>query len=923
MLAAPEPLASPAVPLAVPPVVAPDPTGGLAPEPTPGSTPEPTGRLAPDPTAGSTPEPTRAPELRLVPAAAVSWTAAWWAVAEASGFVVWMALTSAVVALSAASAAVAVARWGPGSVSTRLPDSPALLSQIALVGCAVTLVLGAAAWQLTSREAGPLQSWARDRATATVVGRVSGDAHEVESSTAQNRRWVVRLVLDRVSARDRTVASGGEVVVIGGPEWATVPTGRHVMAEGRLSATERGDDAVALLAARSGPQPVASAAWPLRAAERLRRGLREASDGLPADAAGLLPALAVGDTSALSATLRSDLRAAGLTHLTAVSGGNVAIVGAAVAGVGVACRARRRAVAVAVLLAVAAFVVVARPEPSVLRAAVMGGVAVSGVLLSRRPLGVPALAASVILLLTWDPWLARSYGFALSALATGALLLLAPAWVARWTAIPRPVALAIAVPVAAQVATAPVVVLLQPSVSMVGVPANLLAAPAVAPATVAGLVAALVSPVSAPLAHLVAWPGGLATWWIAVVAHRAAAVPGGSLPWLPGTAGALLLAAVGVLAVWLSLRRRRGWRGIPDRARRSVSRRAVLGALGLIGAGLSADLLVSRPPWTRRGRWPPTGWIAVQCDVGQGDAMVLRSGPNRAVLVDTGPDPALVDRCLRRLGIRVLDLVVVTHFHADHATGLAGALRGRGVPPILVSPFAAPAQNVDAVRRAAREAGCEVVVAAEGVAGRSGEGDWAVDWRVVWPPPGVEGACMADGRSATGDGQGDGQGDGRGAGQGDGQGAGQGHGQAECGAGDAGTVINNASLVLVTQLQGVRVVALGDVETAAQEQVVERLAGYAPADVVKVAHHGSASQHPPLYSLLRPRIALVGVGAGNDYGHPVPSTMAMVRAAGATVLRTDRQGDLAVVGGAVMGGGGPGGDVRLGAAVRGDPLPAA
>ena len=212
--------------------------------------------------------------------------------------------------------------------------------------------------------------------------------------------------------------------------------------------------------------------------------------------------------------------------------------------------------------------------------------------------------------------------------------------------------------------TAPVVVLLQGSVSVVGVLANLLAAPLVPIATVAGVAAALVSVVWPGGATLVAWVGIVPTTGIAQVARRFAEVPGGTMPWPDGWPGALLLAGLTARSSCSPAGR---WSAGSRRTRRSRSGRRCSSPRALLPTGIVT--------------WPPDGWRVVVCDVGQGDAIVVRSGPARAVLVDAGPDPPLVDRCLDRLGVATLDAVVLTHFHADHVDGLPGALsRALGRP---------------------------------------------------------------------------------------------------------------------------------------------------------------------------------------------------------------------------------------------------
>jgi competence protein ComEC len=408
--------------------------------------------------------------------------------------------------------------------------------------------------------------------------------------------------------------------------------------------------------------------------------------------------------------------------------------------------------------------------------------------------------------------------------ATAGLILLAPRWQDRMaTRMPRWLATAIAVPAAAQAACGPVIVLLAGTVGLVAIPANLLAVPAVPPAMFLGVLAALTWPVCPPLARLFGELAGVPAWWIVTVARRAADVPGASLPWFGGLRGALALALLTVAIVTVRQRKR----------------------VALVAAVLAA-VLVLRPPVSLPSLlpsvWPPPGWVAVVCDVGQGDAIVVRAGPGAAVVVDTGPDPDAVDGCLRRLGIRRIPYLLLTHFHADHVEGLPGVLRGRRVAEIGVSPLPDPPAEVARVTRwAGRIPISHPSPGEERVAG-------AVSWRVLWPS-----------RLIAGD-----------------------------------SPPNNASVVLLVEVEGIRILLSGDVEPPAQA-VLHRAEPGLRADVLKIPHHGSAYQDPELLTSLGARVAIASVGKDNDYGHPAPSTLRLLAAAGMRVLRTDRNGDVAVV----------------------------
>lgn len=403
-------------------------------------------------------------------------------------------------------------------------------------------------------------------------------------------------------------------VLLFAPEegWRDLLPGRPVRTEARVAPPQSGDEVVAVLSARGPPTVLGDTAGWQRVAGGLRNGLAEsAARVLDPRPAGLLPGLVVGDTRGMDPVLDEDFRRAGLAHLTAVSGANVAITIAAVLW-----PLRRRAVDRRVQAAVGSaalvcFVVLARPEPSVVRAAAMGAVTLLALASGRVRMAVPALAAAVCVLLLLDPGLARDPGFALSVLATAAIVLLAPGWSRRlrergW---PAPVADALAVSAAAGLATAPLIAALSGTVSLVSLPANLLAAPAVAPATVLGLLATLVAPALPPVADLLVRGAGWPTRWLVLVAERAAQLPDAAPGWPAGLEGAVLLAAILLGGSWALWRFRR------------LRPLALAVLLGLVVIGWPVRQAV-------RG-WPPPGTVVVACDVGQGDALVLPTGPGR------------------------------------------------------------------------------------------------------------------------------------------------------------------------------------------------------------------------------------------------------------------------------------------------------
>ena len=194
---------------------------------------------------------------------------------------------------------------------------------------------------------------------------------------------------------------------------------------GTLQAADPGEDVAFLVFVRGSAEQAGAPPPLLAAADAVRRDFRSAASGLPGDGGALLPGLAIGDTSSVSATLDDAMKTASLSHLTAVSGANCAIVVGLALALGAAAGLPRLVRLGAAALVLAGFVVVVTPEPSVIRAAVMAAVALIALAAGRAARGLPLLCVAVVVLLALDPWLSRSYGFALSVLATAGLLLLA------------------------------------------------------------------------------------------------------------------------------------------------------------------------------------------------------------------------------------------------------------------------------------------------------------------------------------------------------------------------------------------------------------------------------------------------------------------------------------------------------------------
>ncbi len=734
--------------------------------------------------------------------------------------------TAPVVALCAGLAGANVVRGG--AVALVLCAAFALVGAVApasVRSCAVLVAVVLAGWWWGS---GRLDTLDRSVLRAE-LGRTAR-AEAVVTGPARRSEFAVRVpaVLRRFGS-----LSPGERVLLALPAGRAPPQGAVLALTGRIAAPrgpEDGFDEGAWLARRGVHVVVHGRDWRVvgrrsgvgGVADRLRAHV---SVSLAAGGGGerraLLAGVVLGEDEGLSGDLRDDFRASGLYHLLAVSGQNVAFIAGGVLVLAWLLGIPRLLAHVGVLAAIGGYVLAVGWQPSVVRAGVAGCLASLAWLAARPSDRWHFLALGAAVLLAWSPANLLEPGFQLSFAAVAAIFVAVPRLDRRLDGypVPRILAGAVAVSLACGVATAPILWVQFGAVPVYSVPANALAAPAMPPLLGLGLLAALVEPVLPGAAAALAWLGG---WFAAYVALCARLV--GGLPYAQVRSGVALaaLAAVALALAWAV-------RG-PARQRRAVAALAAAAVAALIGWRAWPEPV---PP-------PPQGLRITFLDVGQGDAALLQVREG-AVLVDQGPPEARVDRQLRRLGVRRLAAVVLTHPQRDHIGGAADVLSKLAVSSVLDPELPVESRDGEAARTAARRRGLRVVTARAGRVYRLG----GLTLRILWPerpgPPGED--------------------------------------------------PNQRAVVILASYGEVDALLTADAESDVTAPLIR-----GPVEVLKVAHHGSAD--PGLRDelrTLRPRVAVISVGARNDYGHPTASTLAALRSVpGLRLYRTDLDGRVVV-----------------------------
>lgn len=602
-------------------------------------------------------------------------------------------------------------------------------------------------------------------------------------------------------------------------------------------------------------------------AASLRTGLREAAREVYG--AELVPGFAVGDTSLVTEELSEQMKASSLTHLVAVSGANCALITTSIMYLASLLGAGRKVRLLLAGVALGGFVIVVGPDPSVQRAAIMAAVMLISGFGGKKAIALPALGLAILLLLVIDPWQSRHPGFVLSVAATCGIILLVPQLeilTKKIVQLPRWIVLPVVTALAAQITCGPVLILLQPGIPAVGVLANVLAAPAAPLGTGIGIISMILLPVSPTIGATVLWGASLPARWVAATAEVSSSLPLARWHWPEDVWGAVLLAgceAAIIIAVLIhrgvigatatEVLHRQPWKPLTAKPR-SVRLIRNLWLSSGVGIFIAATILV---PATERFM-TPAGWSVVACDVGQGDALLLRDPqqPKEVMLVDTGDDTELLRKCLSLFGVNRISLLVLSHDDQDHVGAMASILHM--VDAALISPpVAGKEDELRPVAFELEQSGIPVTVGVSGMHGGfrrilSDHAETAVpvsgqlEWLILAP--------TEDEKPSS---------------------------------------ANAASLVMLVQAGEIRMLLLGDTGRE-QHLTLLRRPQNLQADVVKVTHHGSKDQDGRVLMHAAAEIALFSVGSKNTYGHPTTEALEAAATAGSHSLRTDLHGSIAV-----------------------------
>jgi len=568
-----------------------------------------------------------------------------------------------------------------------------------------------------------------------------------------------------------------------------------------------------------------------KAINKVRSKFLEITTSLSGDARELLPGLILGDTRNQSLALSQDMKNSGLTHLTAVSGGNIAILLLAIIWLCQKFRFTIKKQIVTGLFTLIIFALLVRTEPSVVRASLMGAISLLGLLTGTRRHGISALVTTICIALLVDPNLAVSWGFCLSVFATVGLLVFTRPFANKISElvprIPESLSVLIAVALSAQISTAGLIAGFSGQITLWSIPANLLASPVIPFVTILGYLSLVFSNFYTPFAYLFGYLAAFFANWIGFLAHYFASNETSIIHVPKGIIGFLLISFIMALSAFLIF--------LVTKTKIENKRTLIISIFLVL---ISSLILKTKDV----KNWPIRNWQFVMCDVGQGDGLVLKDSTGKVLVVDVGPNGQLMNDCLKKLGVKNIDVLMLTHFHADHVEGLELVKNRHKIQKVYLTWIEDPVYEVERTKQLLNDVLTFHIKSGEVIS--LGE----LKIQCLWPTKNKM---------------------------------------------NLGSIPNNSSLVNLVTIKNASFLLTGDIEPPAQE-AIQKLWKIPQVDVVKVPHHGSKFQDVNFPKWTRARIALISVGQENSYGHPAKLTLDLYRDSGMQVLSTDEVGSIAI-----------------------------
>ena len=697
--------------------------------------------------------------------------------------------------------------------------------------------------RIAAEDSGWLQ-FVEDLGTAKISAKLSTDPVERQGPFGTN--WFVTANVEHFGKDFMATDHPAKIVVSGDETWAELSAEDAVCFMGRVSDNESSVFVSSITEASPGTCLEPDSTQIPTGRDQMRTSLRNQADETWGYAPELLPGLILGDRSQQSESLDEAMKISGLSHLSAVSGAHTSLIAAAATLLFRSLRLPRPIVIIAFFCTLLLFVQIVGMQPSIIRAATMGAIGAWALFFGRGAQALPILALSTMLILTISPQLVHDVGFQLSVAATAGIVLGAQP-LERWLygylnkALPdfwaSMLSSSLAISTTAQLACQPILLTFIDYVSAYSLLANLLATPLLplitVPGTLAAGIAIVLPQASQVMLYLVAFPASGIGW----VAMTVTDLPGSKLPWPEGIAGVALIilhwaaCAIFIVRLLRSQRRPKPPVKLDDRApswQRALYAlyRQHRGAMSFAQSTVLVIAVVAHVAvfWPVNSGGVDDNWDIVGCDVGQGDMFLVRTGATSAMVIDTGPDEALAQRCLAEANVESVDVLAVTHLHADHVGGLAGVKAKIQPNQVVYSTGTDPTYNAAAVGLTddAQQITEPVVQVIDDAVGQ-GEHPVRVRWTVL----------AADSQSAQ---------------------------------------ENNASMVLLVEIYRyggvVKALFTGDLEEDAAARLIAQDLVPDDIDILKLSHHGAQNGGIELIEHTAPKMALIGVGAENSYGHP-------------------------------------------------------